>query len=89
MCLVCVQCNACVDVFVPYLKSRTDFDWKNTVIVSPDAGGVGRARRIADKLGGIPVVTILKVPRITLLKLILIAPRRGERNRHNGSYRPR
>jgi len=31
-----------------------------TVIVSPDAGGVVRARRVADKLGASSVVTILK-----------------------------
>lgn len=54
-------CSYVIDVFVPYLKNHPNFDIKKTVVVSPDAGGVGRAKRIADKLGGVPLVTILKV----------------------------
>ncbi len=34
--------------------------YEGAVIVSPDAGGVKRARRIADKLGGLRIATILK-----------------------------
>eukprot|EP01103_Thecamoeba_quadrilineata_P001477 TRINITY_DN11335_c0_g1_i1.p1 TRINITY_DN11335_c0_g1~~TRINITY_DN11335_c0_g1_i1.p1 ORF type:complete len:350 (-),score=60.48 TRINITY_DN11335_c0_g1_i1:46-1041(-) len=45
--------------FINYLQKK-DFPLANTVIVSPDAGGVNRARRVADKLGASSVVTILK-----------------------------
>jgi len=45
--------------FIKYLKSK-DFVLDKLVIVSPDAGGVVRARRVADRLGAASVVTILK-----------------------------
>jgi len=44
---------------INYLKKK-NFPLDKTVIVSPDAGGVVRARRVADKLGASSVVTILK-----------------------------
>lgn len=45
--------------FVNYIKEK-NLDMQNVAIVSPDAGGVTRARRLADKLGANQVVTILK-----------------------------
>jgi len=47
------------NVFVTHLK-KLNFDTEKLVIVSPDAGGVARARRYADKLNAAQVVTILK-----------------------------
>lgn len=47
-------------LFVKYLRENNYHLMNNLVIVSPDAGGVTRARRIADKLGGLPLITILK-----------------------------
>ena len=46
--------------FVKYIKKRTWFDSKTTVVVSPDAGGVERANYVADALGASHIVTILK-----------------------------
>lgn len=45
--------------FIRYLKEK-NFNPEETVMVSPDAGGVVRARRLADKFGAVGVVTILK-----------------------------
>jgi len=45
--------------FTNYLKKK-NLPLSSTVIVSPDAGGVVRAKRVADKLGASSVVTILK-----------------------------
>ena len=47
-------------LFVKYLKENNYHKYEDLVIVSPDAGGIARARRIADKLGGFPVITIMK-----------------------------
>jgi ribose-phosphate pyrophosphokinase len=46
--------------FCPPFHSVDDEDVQELVIVSPDAGGVARARRVADFLGAQGVVTILK-----------------------------
>ena len=52
--------NLCVDgPFVRYLKGR-GFDPETAVVVSPDAGGVERATRVANLLYARHVVTILK-----------------------------
>lgn len=45
--------------FVKYLRTR-NYEKESLVIVSPDAGGVERARRIADRMGGVAIATILK-----------------------------
>jgi len=45
--------------FYEYLNGK-NFDKANLVIVSPDAGGVARARRVADMIHAFGVVTILK-----------------------------
>jgi len=45
--------------FVKFIQKK-NFPLNKTVIVSPDAGGVVRARRYADRLGAFSVVTILK-----------------------------
>jgi len=45
--------------FMRYLQSK-NFHPDETVMVSPDAGGVVRARRLADRIGAVGVVTILK-----------------------------
>merc|ERR1712110_358735 len=45
--------------FVKYIEHK-DFDKSKLVIVSPDAGGVANARRVADKVHAKSVVTILK-----------------------------
>lgn len=45
--------------FTRFLRAK-DFDLSKLVIVSPDAGGVTRARRVADALDASAVVTILK-----------------------------
>lgn len=47
-------------LFVKYLKKQKYDTYDNLVIVSPDAGGVERARKVADRLGGVDVITILK-----------------------------
>jgi len=46
--------------FVEMLKQRVKDFKENVVVVSPDAGGVMRARRVADSLGAVGVATILK-----------------------------
>lgn len=50
------------NLFMEYLKEVRFQEMcpNNLVIVSPDAGGVSRAKRIADRMGGVPVITILK-----------------------------
>lgn len=45
--------------FVRYIESK-NFDKDKLTLVSPDAGGVERARRVADKVHAHGVVTILK-----------------------------
>lgn len=45
--------------FISYILSK-QFSPEQVVIVSPDAGGVAKARRIADRVGAFSVVTILK-----------------------------
>ncbi len=45
-------------VMIDYFKKRIDLD--NTVIVSPDAGGVKRARYFAKKLGNLPIAIVDK-----------------------------
>lgn len=45
--------------FVKYLEEK-NFDLDKLTIVSPDAGGVTRARRVADRIGSNSIVTILK-----------------------------
>lgn len=47
------------ELVVSYLKSK-DFQKDRVAIVSPDAGGVVRARRVADKYGAPNVVSIIK-----------------------------
>lgn len=48
-------------VFVEFFKGQhPDYDPAKLAIVSPDAGGVARARLVADKLQAAQVVTILK-----------------------------
>lgn len=49
-----------VNLFVNYLKQHNYHTHENLVIVSPDAGGVDRATKVADEMGGFPVITILK-----------------------------
>eukprot|EP00003_Mantamonas_plastica_P026893 TRINITY_DN5638_c0_g1_i3.p1 TRINITY_DN5638_c0_g1~~TRINITY_DN5638_c0_g1_i3.p1 ORF type:complete len:204 (-),score=67.72 TRINITY_DN5638_c0_g1_i3:277-888(-) len=49
--------------FVNYIETYLEekqITKDNLAIISPDAGGVARARRVADKLGADSVVTILK-----------------------------
>lgn len=46
--------------FCKYIQRQAWFDQKNTVVVSPDAGGVERANVMADRLGASHIVTILK-----------------------------
>eukprot|EP01087_Luapelamoeba_hula_P011846 TRINITY_DN3275_c0_g1_i1.p1 TRINITY_DN3275_c0_g1~~TRINITY_DN3275_c0_g1_i1.p1 ORF type:complete len:344 (-),score=48.96 TRINITY_DN3275_c0_g1_i1:29-1060(-) len=46
--------------FIETLKKRVSGFVENVVVVSPDAGGVMRARRVADSLGAQGVATILK-----------------------------
>jgi len=46
-------------VIVEFIKKK-NIPTETIVIVSPDAGGVARARRVADKIGITNVVTILK-----------------------------
>jgi len=46
-------------IIVKYLK-RKNFPLDKLIIVSPDAGGVVRARRLADRLGAAAVIAILK-----------------------------
>lgn len=46
--------------FARYLRSQTWFDKDQVVIVSPDAGGVERAGKLADILGVNRIVTILR-----------------------------
>ena len=49
-----------VHEFAQYIRSQAWFDPKKTVIVSPDAGGVERARKLADTLNVGRIVTIVK-----------------------------
>lgn len=46
--------------FATYLMRQPWFDKSNTVVVSPDAGGVERANVLADRIGASHIVTILK-----------------------------
>ena len=46
--------------FMKYLRSREWYDAAKTAVISPDAGGVERASKLADELGASHVVTILK-----------------------------
>lgn len=46
------------NIFVDMIKQKENF--QDYIIVSPDAGGVTRSKRIADRLGGLDVVTIIK-----------------------------
>lgn len=46
--------------FATYLVRQPWFDRTNTVVVSPDAGGVERASVLADRIGASHIVTILK-----------------------------
>ncbi|MDY6788114.1 MAG: ribose-phosphate diphosphokinase, partial [candidate division WOR-3 bacterium] len=43
-------------IFIGYIKKHFDID--NSVIVSPDAGRVNKARSFANKLGGLPIAII-------------------------------
>ena len=45
--------------FAKYVEEK-NFNLKSTVVVAPDAGAVGRARQLADKVGAMSIVTILK-----------------------------
>lgn len=45
-------------IFIDYIKKH--FDIANSVIVSPDAGRVNKARSFANKLGGLPIAIIDK-----------------------------
>ncbi|MDY6787365.1 MAG: ribose-phosphate diphosphokinase, partial [candidate division WOR-3 bacterium] len=45
-------------IFIDYIKKHFDID--NSVIVSPDAGRVNKARSFANKLGGLPIAIIDK-----------------------------
>eukprot|EP01098_Paradermamoeba_levis_P008900 TRINITY_DN3673_c0_g1_i1.p1 TRINITY_DN3673_c0_g1~~TRINITY_DN3673_c0_g1_i1.p1 ORF type:complete len:333 (-),score=111.51 TRINITY_DN3673_c0_g1_i1:88-1086(-) len=47
------------NVFISYIQQK-NIPPNDLVIVSPDAGGVAKARRIADRIGAFSVVTILK-----------------------------
>lgn len=49
-----------VHEFAAHIRSQSWFDEEQTVIVSPDAGGVDRAKQLADILGVPRVVTIVK-----------------------------
>lgn len=46
--------------FATYLMRQPWFDRNQTVVVSPDAGGVERANVLADRIGASHIVTILK-----------------------------
>ncbi|EPY28398.1 phosphoribosyl transferase [Strigomonas culicis] len=46
--------------FATYIKRQSWFDKSQTVVVSPDAGGVERANVLADRIGALHIVTILK-----------------------------
>lgn len=46
--------------FATYLMRQSWFDKNETVVVSPDAGGVERANVLADRIGASHIVTILK-----------------------------
>ncbi|KAG8345394.1 N terminal domain [Trypanosoma vivax] len=46
--------------FATYVMRQPWFDRENTVVVSPDAGGVERANVLADRIGASHIVTILK-----------------------------
>jgi ribose-phosphate pyrophosphokinase len=46
--------------FARYIEQQGWFVAKNTVVVSPDAGGVERANVLADRVGASHIVTILK-----------------------------
>lgn len=46
--------------FATYLVRQPWFDRTQTVVVSPDAGGVERANVLADRIGAMHIVTILK-----------------------------
>eukprot|EP00796_Vickermania_ingenoplastis_P011917 gene11918-8199_t len=46
--------------FATYLLRQPWFEKQNTVVVSPDAGGVERANVLADRIGASHIVTILK-----------------------------
>lgn len=46
--------------FATYLMRQDWFDRNQTVVVSPDAGGVERANVLADRIGASHIVTILK-----------------------------
>eukprot|EP00672_Neobodo_designis_P023963 CAMPEP_0174843992 /NCGR_PEP_ID=MMETSP1114-20130205/10850_1 /TAXON_ID=312471 /ORGANISM="Neobodo designis, Strain CCAP 1951/1" /LENGTH=424 /DNA_ID=CAMNT_0016078225 /DNA_START=100 /DNA_END=1374 /DNA_ORIENTATION=+ len=46
--------------FAQYVRSQRWFDRQQTVVVSPDAGGVGRAHAFADLLGVSHIVTVMK-----------------------------
>jgi ribose-phosphate pyrophosphokinase len=49
-----------VHYFASYIRALAWYDPKTSVVVSPDAGGVDRARDLADSLGVAGVVTIVK-----------------------------
>lgn len=46
--------------FATYVARQPWFDRTQTVVVSPDAGGVERANVLADRIGAMHIVTILK-----------------------------
>lgn len=47
-------------VFSAHLKSQAGFNPAQTIVVSPDAGGVERANILADQISAAAIVTILK-----------------------------
>jgi ribose-phosphate pyrophosphokinase len=47
-------------VFSKYIKESSWFDPNQTIVVSPDAGGVERANILADQIKATAIVTILK-----------------------------
>lgn len=71
-------------IMIKYIKEKI-LEWRNCVIVSPDAGGAKRATVIADKLG-VEFALIHKERKYVSLhlhgsgdtKAILIAPRAGD-----------
>ena len=49
-----------IPMMADYYINNKDLDLDNTVIVSPDHGGVNRARRLAQNLGALPIAIIDK-----------------------------
>ncbi len=53
-----------VDMFGQYFRNKPGMDYENTVVVSPDHGGVTRARNFAENVYNLPIAIVDKRRRV-------------------------